>query len=186
MNDLTNKISRDHYFNQSKEVSNSFDAKRYDEIITKVNLQAIDNCQYRMLRQQGKLHSQRKKKILLVDDEPDTCMVYQIVLEDAGFECISYTDSVKALQEFMPNHYDLILLDIKMPILNGFELCKKIIELDKTVHVVFITASEEYYEKFRSQHFPELGKINYIQKPIGNEELVQIVDMIVANSVSIE
>ena len=107
------------------------------------------------------------------------------MLEDAGFECISYTDSVKALQGFRPNYYDLILLDIKMPVLNGFELCKKIIELDKSVHVVFITASEEYYEKFRSQHFPELGKINYIQKPIGNQELVQIVNTIVANSITI-
>src|ERR671938_549807 len=79
-----------------------------------------------------------------------------------------------------------ILLDIKMPVLNGFELCKKIIELDRTVHIIFITASEEYYEKFRSQHFPELGMINYIQKPIGNDELVQIVDTIVANSITVD
>ncbi|HYZ50698.1 MAG TPA: response regulator, partial [Nitrososphaeraceae archaeon] len=104
----------------------------------------------------------------------------------AGFECVSYTDSVKALQEFRSAYYDLILLDIKMPVLNGFELCKKIIELDRTVHIIFITASEEYYEKFRSQHFPELGKINYIQKPIGNDELVRLVNMIVANSITID
>jgi CheY-like chemotaxis protein len=103
-------------------------------------------------------------------------------LEDAGFECTSYTDPVKALQEFKPYFYDLILLDIKMPVLNGFELCKKILQLDRTVHIVFITASEEYYERFRSQHFPELGKINYIQKPIGNEELVQIVNMMISPS----
>jgi two-component SAPR family response regulator len=80
----------------------------------------------------------------------------------------------------------LILLDIKMPILNGFELCKKIIELDRTVHIVFITATEQYYEKFRSQHFSEIGKINYIQKPIGNDELVQIVDRIVTNSMTMD
>jgi DNA-binding response OmpR family regulator len=103
-----------------------------------------------------------------------------MVLEDAGFECIPYTDSVKALQEFRPNYYDLVILDIKMPKLGGFQLCKKIIELDKAVHIIFITASEEYYEKFRSQHFPELGKINYIQKPIGNEELIKIVNMTIA------
>jgi CheY-like chemotaxis protein len=103
-------------------------------------------------------------------------------LEDAGFECTSYTDPVKALQEFKPYFYDLILLDIKMPVLNGFELCKKILQLDRTVHIVFITASEEYYERFRSQHFPELGKINYIQKPIGNEEMVQIVNMMISPS----
>ncbi|MFL6405111.1 MAG: response regulator [Nitrososphaeraceae archaeon] len=124
------------------------------------------------------------KRILLVDDEPDSCMIFQSVLEDAGYECKSYTDSVETIQEFRPFYYDLILLDIKMPVLNGFELCKKIIELDKTVHIIFITASEEYYEKFRSQHFPELGKINYIQKPIGNEELIRIVNMIIANSIT--
>jgi two-component SAPR family response regulator len=76
----------------------------------------------------------------------------------------------------------LILLDIKMPVLNGFELCKKIREIDKPVHIIFITASEAYYEKFRSERFPELGKINYIQKPVGNDELVQIVNMIIATS----
>ena len=73
-----------------------------------------------------------------------------------------------------------------MPVLDGFEFCKKIIELDITVHIIFITASEEYYEQFRTQHFPELGKINYIQKPIGNDELVQIVDTIVANSITVD
>ena len=131
------------------------------------------------------LNNQTKRnRILLVDDEPDLCTVYQIVLQDAGYECIPYTDSIKALQEYRPSYYDLILLDIKMPVLNGFELCKKIIELDKTVHIIFITASEEYYEKFRSEHFPELGKINYIQKPIGNEELIRIVNMIIANSIT--
>ena len=135
----------------------------------------------KLQQEEEKLHEQKtksNKRILLVDDEPDICMVYQVVLEDAGYECIPYTDSVKALQEFRPYYYDLILLDIRMPVLNGFELCKKIRELDKTVHIVFITASEAYYEKFRSQHFPELGKINYIQKPIGNEEFIREINKI--------
>jgi two-component SAPR family response regulator len=69
--------------------------------------------------------------------------------------------------------------------MDGFELCKKIIELDKAVHIIFITASEAYYE-FRSQHFPELGKINYIQKPIGNEELIKIVNMIIATTMTVD
>jgi CheY-like chemotaxis protein len=179
--DFGTKISGDHISTESKKISNSFYAKHYDEIMTKLNLQARQV--YRI--QEEKLLSQ-KKKIVLVDDDPDTCMVYQIVLEDAGFECVSYTDSVKALQEFRPAYYDLILLDIKMPVLNGFELCKKIREIDKSVHIIFITASEAYYEKFRGQHFPELGKINYIQKPIGNDELVRLVNMIIANSISID
>ena len=89
-----------------------------------------------------------------------------MVLKDAGYQCISYTNPIKALQQFRPNYYDLVLLDIKMPVLNGFRLCKKIIELDRTVHIVFITASEEYYEKFRSQHFPELGKVTIFKSQL--------------------
>ena len=71
-----------------------------------------------------------------------------------------------------------------MPVLDGFELCEKIREVDKIAYIVFITASEAYYEKFRSQHFPELGRINYI--PIGNDELIRLVDMIVANSITLD
>ena len=146
-------------------------------------MQAREQQHERVLRDQTAISG---KRVLVVDDEPDICMVYQIALEDAGYECISYTDPIKALQEFRSNYYNLILLDIKMPALNGFELCKKIRQVDKTLHIIFITASEEYYERFRTQHYPELGKINYIQKPIGNDELVQIVDMIVTNPVSID
>ena len=188
------------YYSESTRILVSHDTKYYDEMIAKPHIQArekYERTSYYQLdpkiqQQEGQeeLHNQRrrrrKSRILLVDDEPDVCMVYQIVLEDAGFECIPYTDPVKALQQFRPDYYDLILLDIKMPVLNGFELCKKIIELDRTVHIVFITASEEYYEKFRSQHFPELGKINYIQKPISNDELLQIVNTIVSNSLTVD
>jgi CheY-like chemotaxis protein len=183
------------YNNKSKRTLGfgSHDPKYYDQIMTKLNLQARGqqherNMQRLLQDQTARSSSSRnkKKRVLVVDDEPDTCIVYQIVLQDAGYECISYTDSVKALKEYRPFYYDLILLDIKMPVLNGFELCKKIREVDKSVHIIFITASEAYYEKFRGQHFPELGKINYIQKPIGNEELVRLVDMIIANSITMD
>jgi CheY-like chemotaxis protein len=198
INDPSTTTSEGYYHyhcNKSKRIFGfgSHDPKYYDQIITKLNLQAREqhecsSSMQRLLQQDQTARNSRnkKKRILLVDDEPDICIVYQIVLQDAGYECISYTDPVKALKEFRPNYYDLILLDIKMPVLNGFELCKKIIELDKTVHIIFVTAAEEYYEQFRGQHFPELGKINYIQKPIGNEELVQIVNMIVANSITMD
>jgi CheY-like chemotaxis protein len=140
--------------------------------------------------EEGRRRSQTRIRILLVDDEPDTCMSYQMVLQDAGYECNSYTDSVKALKEFRPNYYDLCLLDIKMPMLNGFELCKKIRELDKSLYVIFITAAAEYYEKFRRRHYTELTNNNnnnnnnnntsFIQKPIGNKELIQLVNMTIA------
>ena len=181
------------YYSESAKIFACHDTKYYDEIITMPQIQVREKYEHtskywlnRKTQEELRNQTRRKKRILLVDDEPDVCLVYQIVLEDAGYQCTSYTDPVKALQEFKPYFYDLILLDIKMPVLNGFELCKKIIELDRTVHIVFITASEEYYEQFRSQHFPELGKINYIQKPIGNDELVEIVNTIVSNSITID
>ena len=169
----------------------------YDELITKLHLQAMTDPEYDILKQQQQryhqksqeeqeIHSQtRKKRILLVDDEADHCMVYQIVLEDAGYECTSYTDSVQALQEFRPNYYSLVILDIKMPKLDGFALCEKIRELDKTVQIIFITAGEAYYENFRKQYYPKLSNdvnIKCLQKPIGNKQLIQIVNMtMVAN-----
>ena len=126
------------------------------------------------------LKRNKRGRILLVDDEPDCCLVYQLVLEDAGFVCIPYTDSVKALQEFKPCFYDLILLDIKMPILNGFELCKKIREVDSNIEIIFITALPEHYRNVREQQpYPQpINAATYIQKPVENEELVKTVTQI--------
>jgi two-component SAPR family response regulator len=67
-----------------------------------------------------------------------------------------------------------------MPLINGFELCKKIIELDNTIQIIFITASEEYYNKLKKQSYPELSNIVSIQKPIGNEDLVKVVNRVLA------
>src|ERR687887_591995 len=103
--------------------------------------------------------SNRNNKILLVDDDLDICELYQLVLEDADYQCKSYTHAVKALKEFKPNYYDLVILDIKMPVLNGFELCKKIRQVDRAVQIIFITASEYYYYQLKKESYPELGGI---------------------------
>ena len=127
------------------------------------------------------LKRNKRGRILLVDDEPDSCLVYQLVLEEVGFVCIPYTDSVKALQEFRSGYYDLILLDIKMPELNGFELCKKIKEVDSAIEIIFITALMEHYRNIRDQQsYPRLinNTTTYIQKPVENEELVKTVTQI--------
>jgi two-component system alkaline phosphatase synthesis response regulator PhoP len=184
----TNTIVGD---NESKRISCLVDTKYYDELITNKHLQAREEHersiqslqQQQKIQEKGPYNQKRKKRILLVDDEPDHCMVYQIVLEDAGYQCISYTDSVKALQEFKPSYYDLVMLDIKMPKLDGFALCEKIRELDKNIQIIFVTASEMYYENFRKQYYPEIGidaNINCLQKPITNEELIKIVNMTIA------
>jgi CheY-like chemotaxis protein len=184
----TNIIAGD---NESNRISCLVDTNYYDELITKKHLEARQERErsIQSRQQQQKIqkipgyNQKRKKRVLLVDDESDHCMVYQIVLEDADYQCISYTDSVRALQEFRPGCYDLVILDIKMPKLDGFALCKKIRELDKNIQIIFVTASEVYYENFRKQYYPEIGNdvnINCLQKPITNEELIKIVNITIA------
>jgi hypothetical protein len=85
-----------------KKMSGSYDARYYDQLITRLNLQAIEENEYDMQLQEERAHQQEEKNphgqkcskgILLVDDEPDSCLVCQIVLEDMGYECTSYNDS---------------------------------------------------------------------------------------------
>jgi DNA-binding response OmpR family regulator len=64
----------------------------------------------------------KKKKILIVDDEPDITSSLKIGLEDNGFAVDTFNDSVLALSNFQADMYDLVLLDVKMPEMNGFEL----------------------------------------------------------------
>jgi PleD family two-component response regulator len=106
MDDLSTNATADYYCNESKKISCSFDSRYYDEIITRLRLQSREEeYEYCIPQQQTEKPQQeeeelsnqkRIKRILLVDDELDTCMVYQIVLQDAGYECIPYTDPVKA------------------------------------------------------------------------------------------
>ena len=111
------------------------------------------------------------KKILLVDDEPDIIDSLKIGLEDNGFAVDTYTDSALALSDFKTDVYDLVLLDVKMPKINGFELYEKLREKDSKVNVCFITAHEVYYESLR-EIFPDMNCDCYV-KPINIDDLVR-------------
>jgi DNA-binding response OmpR family regulator len=113
-----------------------------------------------------------KKRILLVDDEIDVISLFKMVLEMNGFEVDAYTDPVAALSDFKANSYGLALLDIRMPNVNGFELYKKIREVDNNIKACFITAYEDYRQEFKGS-FPELDGIKcFIRKPKAIEDLV--------------
>jgi two-component system, OmpR family, response regulator ChvI len=111
------------------------------------------------------------KKILLVDDEPDIIDSLKIGLEDNEFEVETYTDSVLALSNFKADVYDIVLLDVKMPKMNGFELYEKLREKDSKVKVCFITAHEVYYDSLR-EIFPDMSCDCYV-KPINIDDLVR-------------
>ena len=112
-------------------------------------------------------------RILLVDDEPDVTYTIKKVLENNGFVVDSYNDPTFALSDFKLRSYDLVLLDIKMPKMNGFELYQKIKEIDHNVKICFLTASELFYHQYRRlDAHPTLDKEYFIQKPCRTEELL--------------
>ena len=116
------------------------------------------------------------KKILLVDNEADITFALENGLENYGFSIDSFNDSVLALNSYKSNFYDLIILDIKMPVMDGFELYNKIKEKDSKVKICFLTASELFYEEFRKIRYvlgEKLGEEYFIQKPIKTDDLVQ-------------
>jgi DNA-binding response OmpR family regulator len=109
----------------------------------------------------------------LVDDEPDITYTVEKVLKNNGFVVDSYNEPILALSNFELGLYDLLLLDIRMPLMNGFELYQKIRERDSNVKICFLTASELFYEEYRRlDSYPRLNKEHFIQKPIRNEELI--------------
>ena len=112
---------------------------------------------------------------MLVDDEADILWLFKMILEsDARLKVDSFADPIVALENFRPGLYDLLLIDIAMPKMNGFELYDKIRELDKKVKISFVTASEMFYEEIRKEAFPELDEtICFIKKPIANPDLIQ-------------
>ena len=112
------------------------------------------------------------RRILLVDDEVDLISVFKMILEMNGYEVDAYTDPTSALDDFKPNFYGLLLLDIRMPTINGFELYRKMRNIDDKVPVCFITAFEDYREEFK-ESFPMLDEFKYfIRKPKAIEDLV--------------
>jgi CheY-like chemotaxis protein len=127
------------------------------------------------------------KRILLVDDEPDITMAISIALESDGFEVHSYNSPKLALFNFKPDYYDLAILDIKMPEMDGFRLYNQMKNIDGRIEICFITAADKtYYEgtqqeqeqnkKVQEKISPEYCALNeeiFIQKPISNGDLIR-------------
>jgi two-component SAPR family response regulator len=121
-----------------------------------------------------------KKRILIVDDEPDINLLFKMILEEnSEFMVHSFTSPLLALKNFKADLYDLILVDIKMPEMDGLDFYREIRKIDKNVRLCFVTASEKYYEPFRKEIYDILGENCFIQKPIANEDLLRVVNTMI-------
>jgi DNA-binding response OmpR family regulator len=120
----------------------------------------------------------RKNRILIVDDEDDINLLFKMVLEDNGFKVDTFNDPVVALQNFTAGSYDLLLLDMVMPNMNGFELYEKMRMIDDKAKICLLTANGINHEEFRKRAASIASIENdiencFIIKPIENEELIK-------------
>jgi len=117
------------------------------------------------------------KRILIVDDEPDIIFTLKSVFESQStrFQIASYASPVEALSTFKPNYYDLALIDINMPVMNGFQLCEKLVDLDANIRVCFLSGGEMNQEAIR-EIYPRISLGCFIKKPVGANELIERVN----------
>ena len=125
--------------------------------------------------------SSQKKRILVVDDEVDITTIFKLALERVDFQVDVYNDPLLALSDYKAGMYDLLLFDIRMPGMNGFELYRKIKDIEEEEkkvkngkpRVCFITAYEEFRSEFK-ETFPTVEEVDcFLKKPIPMPDLVK-------------
>jgi DNA-binding response OmpR family regulator len=117
--------------------------------------------------------NKKKNRIMIVDDDPDICMTLSEVFKDNGFAADSFTDPHLALNSFEAGLYDLLLLDIKMSEMDGFELYQKMKKVDDRAKACFLTAADVRYGMLSEEKvFSALDKELFLQKPIESAKLI--------------
>jgi CheY-like chemotaxis protein len=118
-----------------------------------------------------------RKKILIVDDEPDVTFTIKVILTSNGYQVDAFEDAEEALANFRKEAYFLAFLDIKMPKMNGFDLYKKLLEIDRQLKVCFLTALgefDDYYKQYKKEDVaPVWGIRHIVRKPIDNSKLLE-------------
>jgi CheY-like chemotaxis protein len=120
------------------------------------------------------------KRILIVDDDADVTMTFKTGIDDSNnnhdpnkrIEVYTSNNPVVALSEFKPNFYDLLLVDIQMPYMNGFELCEKILVIDINVRICFMS-SVEINRKALREIYPSLAVGCFMRKPMTIDYLIK-------------
>ena len=133
--------------------------------------------------QERKEQSPFSKRILIVDDDPDITFTFKKAFEEANrisgnkisFHVNTYNDPLLALSEFKPDFYDLMLVDIIMPKMNGFDFCVKVFEVDLNPKVCFISSALINQEALKEQ-YPSLSFGCFIEQPITIDSLIRRVE----------
>jgi two-component system alkaline phosphatase synthesis response regulator PhoP len=116
-----------------------------------------------------------KKRILLVDDEPDFCSIVQGQLEKEGFEVEVAYDGVEGLEKVEANPPDAIVLDVMMPEMDGYEVCKKLKGDDKyaDIPILMLTAVADKVTSTRYSHFDGMSMEadDYLPKPASADQI---------------
>lgn len=115
-----------------------------------------------------------KFKIMMVDDSPDTLTTLSQGLQRQALNVSAFSDPQYALSEFKPDYYDMVILDLSMPRLNGFELAEKILAKDPNVRICFLSAFETH-EIGTKAKFKGKKSISYVKKPIAPSKLARYV-----------
>ncbi len=110
------------------------------------------------------------KKVLVVDDEPDTLELVKLVLESGGFETVLAASGMDALAKVGNTKLDLVLLDIMMPDMDGWDVFRKIKEKYPALPIAILTAKAQNIDKLLGLHV--LKADDYITKPFGKNELI--------------
>jgi CheY-like chemotaxis protein len=142
--------------------------------------------------------NRQERRILLVDDEPDICLTFKEGIEACnGYRVDTFEKPLEALQNFRAGKYELVLLDVKMPEMNGFQLYSEMKKIDSGVKALFVTAAEIVHEEFGGRkggrdvqgkfadveysQYCKLNKDMFLQKPIYLEDLTSKINLVLSN-----
>ena len=109
------------------------------------------------------------KKILIVEDTQRIARLLQLNLQAEGFKVATEGNGRRAYERIMQEDYDLVLLDIMLPEMDGFEICKKVREISEMPPIIMLTAKDDIQDKINGLR---LGAIDYMTKPFATEELL--------------
>jgi CheY-like chemotaxis protein len=159
-----------HYLSNSSSLTNSnYQRDQGSSLDTSTELQGKERPQS---------ESPLIKRILIVDDDPDLTLTFKAGLDGYNygdkkkFEVYTYNDPLLVITEFKPHFYDLLLTDIYMPDMNGFQLYEKILKLDVNIRVCFISALEINIQALR-EVYPTVSFGCFIKKPVSMGHLIK-------------